>query len=129
MMDSSGGFSEELFGAALGVSSCSGLDHASVMVEVLRMPFRALEGRPSLMMEGAWMAEYGLVASRPAYLYITGARGQHEVEVGAGDSRLTPWSTRMVWRKACDVPYLPTDYYPTVGVGVVLGYLGNGQEL
>jgi hypothetical protein len=40
--------------------------------------------------------------------------------VEAGGSRLTPWSTWMVWCKACDVPYLPIDYYPAVGVGVVL---------
>jgi hypothetical protein len=82
MRDSRGGFSEALFGAALGVSSSRGLAHASVMEAVSRMPFRVLEGRPSLMMEGAWMAEYGLVASRPAYLYITAICCQHEAEVG-----------------------------------------------
>jgi len=57
MRDSRGGFSEELFGAALGVSSSRGLDHASVTVDVSRMPLKALEGRPSLMIEGAWTAE------------------------------------------------------------------------
>ena len=57
MSDSRGGFSEELFGAALGVSSAGGVAHSSVIVDVSRMPFRALAGRPSLMIEGAWMAE------------------------------------------------------------------------
>ena len=71
MRDSSGGFSEELLGAALGVSSSRAVDHSFVTVEVSRTPLRAAEGRPSLMMEGAWIAEYGFVASRPAYLYIT----------------------------------------------------------
>ena len=57
MRDSKGGFWEELFGAASGVSSSRGLDHASVTVDVSRMPLRALEGRPSLMIEGAWIAQ------------------------------------------------------------------------
>jgi hypothetical protein len=57
MRDSRGGFSEELFGAAFGVSSSKGLDHVSVTVDVSRMPLKALEGRPSLMIEGAWIAE------------------------------------------------------------------------
>jgi hypothetical protein len=57
MSDSRGGFSVEFFGAALGTSSSTGLDHASVTVDVSRVPLRALEGRPSLMIEGAWIAE------------------------------------------------------------------------
>jgi len=57
MRDSRGGFSEEMFGAAFGVSSSRGLDHASVTVDVSRMPLKALGGRPSLMIEGAWTAE------------------------------------------------------------------------
>ena len=82
--DSSGGFSEELFGAALGISSSRGLDHASVTMDVSRMPLRALAGRPSLMIEGWWIAEYGFVASRPAYLYITACCSQYEAH---GDRR------------------------------------------
>jgi hypothetical protein len=57
MRDSRGGFSEDLFDAAPAVSPSRGLDHSSAIVDVSRMPFSALEGRPSLMMDGAWMAE------------------------------------------------------------------------
>lgn len=67
-MLSSGGFSEEDFGAALGVSSGSGCDHSFVMVAWSNTPLFADAGRPSLMIDGAWIALYAVVASRPAYL-------------------------------------------------------------
>lgn len=68
MIVSRGGFSDEDFGAALGVSSGNGSDHDFVTVDSSRTPLFADAGRPSLMIDGACIALYAAVASRPAYL-------------------------------------------------------------
>jgi hypothetical protein len=69
------------------------------------------------------------VASRPAYLYITACCSQHDAHGVGRDLTLTFRSAWVVGCKACDVPYLSINYYPTIGVGVVLGDLGSRQQL
>lgn len=64
MMVSSGGFS--WFKARLAVAAGGGLVHSVSMVLVSRVPMSFDGSRFLGSREGAWTAEYGSVASRPA---------------------------------------------------------------
>jgi hypothetical protein len=48
-----------------------GLAHSSLMLVGSRTPRILEEGRELVMREGAWISEYAVVASRPAYLWMT----------------------------------------------------------
>lgn len=71
-MPDRGGFSdfEDACEDALGADDSNDLVHSGVIVSVSRVPLHADDGRPFLMMLGAWISLYAIDASRPAYLYM-----------------------------------------------------------
>ena len=50
-----------------------GFAHSAVMLVGSRVPRAFEEGREVLMREGPWISEYAVVASRPAWRWITEA--------------------------------------------------------
>jgi hypothetical protein len=49
-----------------------GFAHSSLMLVGSSTPRMFEEGRELIIREGAWISEYAVVASRPAYFWITG---------------------------------------------------------